>query len=508
MNDVILELQGIRKSFGSVKVLESVDFSLKKGEVHCLVGENGAGKSTLCKIIAGALTPDGGQIYYKDNPITLSTVLEAQTLGIGLIHQELMLVPKLTVLENMFLGMEVTTTPFACMNWKTMRKKTIEVLAKLEVDIDPDTEVSKLSTAQQQMVEIAKAMLHEYQVLIFDEPTASISKKNTEVLFRIIHQLRESGVAMIYISHRLEEFTHIADRVTILRDGQRTGTLNYKETSPEEIIRLMVGRELTEGIQRPPILDQSEAVLKIENFQSAVIKNISLTAYKGEILGFAGLVGAGRTELLRLIFGADPLETGQLFLRGKPVTFNHPKDAVANGIGFLTEDRKLQGLILGQSIRVNTTLSILKRFIQTGRIHLDQEIQFVQDYINQLKIVTSGTEQIAGNLSGGNQQKVVLARWLATQANILLFDEPTRGIDVGAKSEIYALMNAMANEGATILMVSSDLPELLRLSDRIIVMRAGQKIDTFLRKDATEEKLMHAMVGIEPSHISGETQYA
>ncbi len=508
MNDVILELQGIRKSFGSVKVLESVDFSLKKGEIHCLVGENGAGKSTLCKIIAGALTPDSGQIYYKGNAIQLTNVLGAQTLGIGLIHQELMLVPKLTVLENMFLGMEIITRPFARMNWKTMRKRTLEVLAKLEVDIDPDTEISMLSTAQQQMVEIAKAILHEYQVLIFDEPTASISKKNTEVLFRIIHQLRDAGVAMIYISHRLEEFTHIADRVTILRDGQRTGTLNYANTSSEEIIRLMVGRELTQGIERPAILDQSEAVLKIQNFQSAVIKNISFTAYKGEILGFAGLVGAGRTELLRLIFGADPLEKGQLFLRGKPVAFLHPKDAVANGIGFLTEDRKLQGLILGQSIRVNTTLSILRRFMQLGRIHLDQEMHLVQNYINQLKIVTSGTEQIAGNLSGGNQQKVVLARWLATQADILLFDEPTRGIDVGAKSEIYALMNEMANQGATILMVSSDLPELLRLSDRIIVMRAGQKIESFLRADATEEKLMQAMVGMEPSHISGATQYA
>ncbi len=497
MDDVVLALSGVHKSFGAVHVLRGVDFSLKRGEVHCLVGENGAGKSTLCKIIAGALPCDSGQISVKGKPVSITNVTQAQQLGIGLIHQELMLIPKLTVLENMFLGSEIVSGLFKRMNWSAMRVKTRQILADLEVDIHPDTEIGHLSTAQQQMVEIAKAILHRYDILIFDEPTASISQKNTEVLFRIIHQLRRANVAMIYISHRLEEFSHIADRVTVLRDGCRTGTLNYADTHPEEIVRLMVGRDLTEGLQRPPLTVEQPEALRVENLHSAVVKGVSFRACQGEIIGFAGLVGAGRTELLRLIFGADPLQQGQVYLRGKPVHFTHPQQAVAQGIGFLTEDRKSQGLVLQQSIRVNTTLSILDRFSRYGLIQRQAEQNSVRQSIKQLGIASSGTEQIAGHLSGGNQQKVVLARWLATQATILLFDEPTRGIDVGAKAEIYALMNDMTQKGATILMVSSDLPELLRLSDRIIVMRSGHQVGTFLRDQASEESLMQAMVGVE-----------
>ncbi len=358
------------------------------------------------------------------------------------------------------------------------------------------------------MVEIAKVLLHHHDLIIFDEPTTSISKKNTEVFFRTMNQLRAAGIGMIYISHQLEEFAQIADRVTILRDGKRISTLEYAKTSPEEIIRLMVGRELITGITRHKEEGaQKKVALKIQNFQSSVIKNFSLHAYKGEVLGLAGLVGSGRTELLRLIFGVDPLENGQLFLHGKPVSITNPRDAVEHGIGFLTEDRKLQGLILGQSIRVNMTLSILKRFMHFGSIRNSKEKEMVKHYIKQLDIVSSGTEQVTGNLSGGNQQKVILARWLATNANILLFDEPTKGIDVGAKAEIYDLISEMVNRGVTILVVSSDLPELLRLSDRIIVMRNGEKIETFLRTDATKEKLMQAMVGIDSQYSSGESQY-
>lgn len=491
---LILELQNINKSFFGVSILKNVNLKIYSGEVHCLVGENGAGKSTLCKIIAGIYPRDNGKILFQNTYYLPKTVKDAQLLGIGFIHQELMLVPHLTVLENIFLGSEEKSF---CnrMNWKSMREKTQKIIDDLELDISPDDLVINLSVAQQQMVEIAKAVFGGYKVIIFDEPTASISRKNTETLFRIIHQLKEKNVAMIYISHRLEEFKHIADKITVLRDGEITGTLNYKDTSSKEIVKLMVGRNIDFSNYYREFKGTDEK-LRVENLNNKKIKNINFTLYKGEILGFAGLVGAGRTEILRAIYGADEY-VGNIFIDNKKINIYTPEDAVKQKIGFITEDRKIQGLILGLSIRDNITLPILKNF--WNKFYLDKKLEkeLVEKDRKKLRIVSKDQDQEVKTLSGGNQQKVIIARWLESGVNILLFDEPTRGIDVGAKTEIYDLMREFVINGGSIIMVSSDLPELITMSDRVIVMRNGEKIKEIAEKDEiNEENLMHLMIGI------------
>ncbi|MET4863307.1 sugar ABC transporter ATP-binding protein [Morganella psychrotolerans] len=483
----------IIKSFNQVEVLKGVDFTLYAGEVHCLVGENGAGKSTLCKIIAGIYPANGGSMTLFEQPYNPLNVKEAQLKGIGFIHQELLLVSELTVLENIFLGSEKHNI-FGQMKWREMYDLAKEVIDELELDISPDAKISSLSLAQQQMVEIAKAIIHNYKIIIFDEPTASISRKNTETLFRIIHQLKEKGVGMVYISHRLEEFNHIADRITVLRDGVRTGTMLYKDTNNNEIIRLMVGRDI-KASDEVDHTNFSHIKLNVCDLQNAYVEKISFNVYQGEILGFAGLVGAGRTEILRAIFGADE-SSGDIYIDDIKQKIRSPKDAVKAGIGFLTEDRKGQGLVLGASIRKNVTLPILHRLWNGLFINQSEEKICVQKNMEKLRIVASSQEQTANTLSGGNQQKVVLARWMESNVKILFFDEPTRGIDVGAKAEIYDLMRAFTKDGGTVVMVSSDLPELLLLSNRIIVMRQGSMVGEILRKDASEEKLMHLMVGI------------
>lgn len=490
----ILTLKNISKSFFGVTVLESIDLDIRCGEVLCLIGENGAGKSTLCKIIAGIYARDTGEMLYRGKPYSPATVKEAQVAGIGFIHQELMLVPKLTVMENIFLGLEKTSR-FGRMNWAEMRDQTQHIIDELELDIKPDDLIADLSIAQQQMVEIAKAVFSEYKIIIFDEPTSSISRKNTEVLFKIIHQLKAKGVAMIYISHRLEEFKYIADRVTVLRDGRVTGNLRYEETSPEEIVRLMVGRQVDfSRYRRDTVFIQEK--LRVENIQSKHISPISFQVNKGEILGFAGLVGAGRTEVLRAIYGADEA-TGKIYIDQQEVTVHSPEDAVKHKIGFITEDRKSQGLVLGMSIRENLTLPILKRFWNGWRLDKNKEREVVETNRSKLHIVSKDQEQQTKTLSGGNQQKVILARWLESGVDILFFDEPTRGIDIGAKSEIYDLMRRFTENGGTIVMVSSDLPELITISDRVIVMRNGKKVTEITNRDEiTEENLMHAMIGI------------
>ncbi|OOF39317.1 sugar ABC transporter ATP-binding protein [Rodentibacter rarus] len=490
----ILELHNVRKSFFGVDILRNINLTINEGEVHCLVGENGAGKSTLCKIIAGIYSRDSGEITYKNTYYLPKTVKEAQTLGIGFIHQELMLVPQLTVLENIFLGSEKKRAGML-MDWHDMREKTQKIINELELDIHPDDLISNLSVAQQQMVEIAKAIFGQYKVIIFDEPTSSISRKNTQTLFKIIRQLKEKNVAMIYISHRLEEFEYIADKVTVLRDGEITGTIPYQETSTEEIVKLMVGRDIDfSKYQRENRFHEEK--LRVENISNKKLKQISFQLNKGEILGFAGLVGAGRTELLRAIYGADGA-TGDIFIDNKKVDIFSPEDAVKNKIGFITEDRKSQGLILGLSIRENITLPILKRFWK--KIYLDKksERQLVEKNREQLKIVSRDQEQETKTLSGGNQQKVIIARWLESGVNILFFDEPTRGIDIGAKSEIYDLMRKFVEQDGSIIMVSSDLPELITMSDRVIVMRNGEKIEEITKRDEiNEENLMHLMIGV------------
>lgn len=490
----ILTLKNISKSFFGVTVLEDINLDIRCGEVLCLIGENGAGKSTLCKIIAGIYGSDAGEMFYQGKSYSPGTVKEAQSAGIGFIHQELMLVPKLTVMENIFLGAEKSLS-FGRMNWTEMRNRTQHIINELELDIKPDDLIADLSIAQQQMVEIAKAVFSEYKIIIFDEPTSSISRKNTEVLFKIIHQLKEKGVAMIYISHRLEEFKYIADRVTVLRDGRVTGNLRYEETSPEEIVRLMVGRKVDfSRYRRDTVFTQEK--LRVENIQSKHINPISFQVNKGEILGFAGLVGAGRTEVLRAIYGADEA-TGKIYIDQREVSIHSPEQAVKHKIGFITEDRKSQGLVLGMSIRENITLPILKRFWNGWRLDKNKERETVEANRNKLHIVSKDQEQQTKTLSGGNQQKVILARWLESGVDILFFDEPTRGIDIGAKSEIYDLMRQFTENGGTIVMVSSDLPELITISDRVIVMRNGEKVKEITNRDEiTEENLMHAMIGI------------
>lgn len=490
----ILTLKNISKSFFGVTVLEDINLDIRCGEVLCLIGENGAGKSTLCKIIAGIYGSDAGEMLYQGKPYSPGTVKEAQNAGIGFIHQELMLVPKLTVMENIFLGAEKSLS-FGRMNWTEMRNRTQHIINELELDIKPDDLIADLSIAQQQMVEIAKAVFSEYKIIIFDEPTSSISRKNTEVLFKIIHQLKEKGVAMIYISHRLEEFKYIADRVTVLRDGRVTGNLRYEETSPEEIVRLMVGRKVDfSRYRRDTVFTQEK--LRVENIQSKHINPISFQVNKGEILGFAGLVGAGRTEVLRAIYGADEA-TGKIYIDQREVSIHSPEQAVQHKIGFITEDRKSQGLVLGMSIRENITLPILKRFWNGWRLDKNKERETVEANRSKLHIVSKDQEQQTKTLSGGNQQKVILARWLESGVDILFFDEPTRGIDIGAKSEIYDLMRQFTENGGTIVMVSSDLPELITISDRVIVMRNGEKVKEITNRDEiTEENLMHAMIGI------------
>ncbi|MEB3475642.1 sugar ABC transporter ATP-binding protein [Pasteurella multocida] len=493
--DCILKLKNIGKSFFDVLVLKNVDLDIYAGEVHCLVGENGAGKSTLCKIIAGIYPFEQGEMFYEGKSYFPKTVKEAQSLGIGFIHQELMLVPQLSVLENIFLGNEKTVF-CGKMDWQTMRHKTQQIISELELDIDPDAKVADLSIAQQQMVEIAKAVFSEYKVIIFDEPTSSISRKNTQTLFKIIHQLKEKSVAMIYISHRLDEFQYIADQVTVLRDGIRTGTMAYRDTSPDEIVKLMVGREINFAEYHRHYLPTRE-VLRVESLTNKHIKSSSFSLYEGEILGFAGLVGAGRTELLRAIFGADEA-SGAIYLNAQRVEIRSPEDAVKQKIGFITEDRKQQGLILGLSIRENITLPILKRFWNGLFLNKKQERLVAEENRQKLRIVSHSQDQISQTLSGGNQQKVIIARWLESGVNILFFDEPTRGIDVGAKSEIYDLMRQFTDNGGAIVMVSSDLPELITMSDRVIVMRQGEIVREVKDKaEMTEENLMRLMIGVD-----------
>lgn len=491
---IILELQNVNKSFFGVNILQNINLKIFSGEVHCLVGENGAGKSTLCKIIAGIYSRDSGKMFYQDSYFLPKTVKEAQVLGIGFIHQELMLVPHLTVLENIFLGKEIK---LSCnrMNWKLMREKTEAIINEMELDISPDDLVINLSVAQQQMVEIAKAILGEFKVIIFDEPTASISRKNTETLFRIIHQLKRKNVAMIYISHRLEEFKHIADKVTVLRDGEITGTMPYSDVSMEDIVRLMVGRDV-DFTQYQRKISFKEEKLRVENIRNKYLHNISFSLKKGEILGFAGLVGAGRTELLRAIFGADDY-AGNIYIDNRKVNISSPEDAVKEKIGFITEDRKNQGLILGLSIRENITLPILHRFWRTFYLDKKSEIEVAENNRKKLRIVSNNQDQKTQTLSGGNQQKVIISRWLESGVDVLLFDEPTRGIDIGAKSEIYDLMREFVENGGSIIMVSSDLPELITMSDRVIVMRSGEKIKEITdRTEINEENLMHLMIGV------------
>jgi len=495
----LLEMRNITKRFPGVLALSDVNFDARRGEVHALLGENGAGKSTLMKIIAGVYTRDNGDMIFKGKHVHFSNPRQAQIAGITTIYQELNQVAQLSITENIFMGSEIERG--VLLNWPEMHAQSRELLARLHLDIDPRTPIKNLGVAQQQMVEVARALHHKSDLIIMDEPTSALSMREIDELFGIIRQLKESGVSIIYISHHLDETFELSDRITVLCDGRHIATQNTNTLNTDSLIRLMVGRDLSEQFPKETS-DPGREILRVENLnQGTRLNNINFSVHAGEVLGIAGLVGAGRTELVRAIFGADPIDSGKILIDGKPVKIGSPRDAILNGIGLLTEDRKQQGLVLRMSVRENTTLAILERLTALQFTNRRKESELTARYIKEIAIKTPSENQIVGNLSGGNQQKVVLGKWIATQPKILIFDEPTRGIDVGAKVEIYKLMNQLARQGVAILMVSSELPEVLGMSDRILVMREGRVAGILTRAEATQEKVMELATSTQENGV-------
>jgi ribose transport system ATP-binding protein len=475
--------------FPAVLALDQVHFDLKSGEVHALIGENGAGKSTLMKILCGVYKMKSGSVEYKGQKIEIDSVQRAQDLGISIIYQELNLVPYLSVAENIFIGRQPIKN--IGIDWNKMYAETQRIIDDLHVAISPRAIVKTLSVAQQQMVEVAKATSRNVEVLIMDEPTSALTRKEIDELFRLIDRLQKKGVGIIYISHRLEELNEVGDRATVLRDGKYVDTLSFeKGVDLDHLIRLMVGRDIKEKFPKE-IVEIGEEALRVENISTrALLKNCSFSVRKGEILGVAGLLGAGRTELMRAITGVDRRQSGDIYIRGKKIQINKVQDAVDHRIGFLTEDRKGQGLIPAFSVTYNITLTCFEKFLKLGKLNLKKESQLSQQMVNVLQIKTPSLSQKVRLLSGGNQQKVVLAKWLLKECDIIIFDEPTRGIDVGAKFEIYKLIIDLARNGVAIIMVSSELPEILGMSDRIMVMSRGQIAGELTREEADQVKIL------------------
>jgi len=487
----MLEMYGIQKYFPGVHALDDCQFELRAGEVHALIGENGAGKSTLMKILSGVYQKDGGTVLLDGEEINVRGTLDAQKKGISIIHQEISLMQDLTVSENIYIGREPMRG--FILDRAKQDAQTNRLLDELHLDgIRAGTKVRTLTVAKQQMVEIAKALSFEgTRILIMDEPTAALTESEIKDLFRFIGMLKSQGVGIVYISHRMEELKIIADRVTVMRDGKYVGTRNMADVTLNEIIGMMVGRTIYEEPKtKSAVAEDAPVVLEVRSLRSPAVKDVSFTLRKGEILGLSGLMGAGRTEVARLICGADPLSGGEIIVGGKARKFRDPHDAVKAGIGYLSEDRKRFGLCLGLSVAHNVALPNLDRYTSGGVINDRKIDQGTGEYVNRIRIKTPGTRTLARGLSGGNQQKVVLAKWLDRDCDILIFDEPTRGIDVGAKSEIYKLMNDLVQQGKSIIMISSEMPELLRMSDRIVVMCEGVKTGELSIEDATQEKIM------------------
>ena len=497
-------MENVSKSFPGVQALENVSLHVGAGEILGLIGQNGAGKSTLMKILSGVYTVDNGELFLGGQPLHVHNPHHAQELGISIIFQELNLLPNLTVMENIFVGREPGPPLFVSRG--KMEKQARTILERMQMQLRPTALVRSLSVAEQQMVEIAKALSRKVRVLIMDEPTSALSETEVETLFGIIRELQRTGVGIIFISHRLEEVLHICDRVSVLRDGKNAGDVDVKATTREELIRLMVGRPLDQFFHRDAHLaDQATAtttdtVLEVRgvsrrgnaiNPDAIVLDNVSLSLKRGEILGLAGLVGAGRTELVRVIFGADKRNSGDILVEGQLAKIHEPVDAIQYGIGLVPEDRKGQGLILNQAVRVNMTLAHLDALSTVDFVRLGAERKIVNDYIARFEIRTPGMEQRVVNLSGGNQQKVVISKWLMLNPKILIMDEPTRGIDVGAKSEIYELMYELASQGISIIMISSEFPELLAMCDRIVCLAEGRVTGEVPREEATLETIMH-----------------
>jgi len=493
MAEQIVLMDGIEKTFPGVHALSNCRYDLMPGEVHALVGENGAGKSTLMKILAGVYQKDAGRILYKGREVDIPNPRAAQHLGISIIHQELNLMQHLTAAQNIFIGREPHQAFRLLLDEKGMNDKTRELFQMLHLDVDPRTKVMDLTVAKQQMVEIAKALSFNAEVLIMDEPTAALNIAEIEELFRIIRHLRDRGVGVAYISHRLEELKQISDRITVMRDGNYVDTRRTAEVEIGEIISMMVGRTIYETSRNLKDTSGHEVLLKVAHLQQGrTIKDVSFEARRGEILGFAGLMGAGRTEVARAVFGADPVEAGEISVQGRRVRIRKPSDAVRHGIGYLSEDRKRFGLALGMDVEANIVLATMTRFLGwLGIVRRGETRSTAEKFVSLLSIKTPSLSQITKFLSGGNQQKVVVGKWLVRDCDILFVDEPTRGIDVGAKSEIYKLLNDLAEQGKAVIMISSELPEIIRMSHRIVVMCEGRITGELTAAEATQEKIMH-----------------
>ena len=491
MGDIILTMKGIDKSFPGVHALDHVDLEIRKGEVLALMGENGAGKSTLMKVLTGIYKKDSGTITYEGKEIEFANTREAQDAGVVIVHQELNMLGHLTVAQNLFIGREFMNG--VKIDDKKMNEEAKKLFDKLNVDNDPTETMSNLTVGKQQMCEIAKAVSFDAKVIIFDEPSAALTETEIEAMFEIIRDLKKRDIAMVYISHRMDEIKVITDRVTVMRDGTYVGTIITKDSTKEDIINMMVGRVIYEDPKtQSMVAPDAPVVLEVKNLNAGkMVQDVSFKLHKGEILGFSGLMGAGRTETARALFGADPVDSGEIYINGQKVTINSPRDAVRCGIGYLSEDRKRYGCVVQKTVAENTTMATMKNFMNGLLIDKKKEAKVAQEYVEALATKTPSVEQLVVNLSGGNQQKVVIAKWLTRDCEILIFDEPTRGIDVGAKNEIYKLMNKLASEGKSIIMISSEMTEILRMSDRVIVMCEGKKTGEIDIAEATQENIMN-----------------
>ena len=491
MGDVILTMKGITKSFPGVRALDGVNFEVRKGEVHALMGENGAGKSTLMKVLTGIYKKDSGTITYEGKEVEFHNTREAQSAGVVIVHQELNMLGHLTVAQNIFIGREFKKG--IRIDDKKMNEEAKKLFDRLNINIDPTETMSNLTVGKQQMCEIAKAISHDAKVIIFDEPSAALTEAEIEELFKIIKDLRKQQLGIVYISHRMDEIKVITDRVTVMRDGTYVGTLITEDCTKNDIINMMVGRVIYEDPKEHSMVPEgAPVVLKVEHLNAGkMVQDVSFELHKGEILGFSGLMGAGRTETARAIFGADPKESGDIYINGQKVTINTPEDAVKCGIGYLSEDRKRFGIVVQKTVAENSTMATLEKYTKGLFIDKKAEKDVAQKYVESLATKTPSVDQLVVNLSGGNQQKVVIAKWLVRNCDILIFDEPTRGIDVGAKNEIYKLMNKLAEEGKAIIMISSEMTEILRMSDRIVVMCEGKKTGEIGIEEAAQETIMN-----------------
>jgi ribose transport system ATP-binding protein len=495
-----VEMRRIVKHFPGVLALKGVDLDVMPAEVHVLLGENGAGKSTLIKVLSGVYTQDSGEILFEGKPVQIRSPHDAQNLGVSTIYQEFNLVPEMSVAENIFLGREpLFIRQFGILDRGKMFEQAREVLSKFDIHVPPETTVKRLGVAQQQMVEIAKALSLNARVIIMDEPTAVLTSREIDHLFKMIEDFKRRGISIVYISHRLEEVKRIGDRATVLRDGTVVGTVPVATTPIDELIRMMVGRDLKDKFPKTKV-EPGEEVLRVENLRrEGVLHDVSFHLHRGEILGVSGLVGSKRTEMARAIFGADKIDSGEITVRGKRLEIKSPAQAIDARLALVPEDRKRHGILPNMSVKHNVTLSMLKRLARIGVLNLGKEKESAQGYANSLRIATPNLERWVMYLSGGNQQKAVIAKWLGVDADIFIFDEPTRGIDVGAKVEVYQLMGELVKRGAAILMISSELPEILGMSDRIIVMHEGHIAGEFTREEATQEKILSCALGSTPA---------